>query len=183
MNQRTYLKVPFVWEEPQPLIEVPSRLKFESANALSNEELLLILARVMSSSLDAGDRKTVSQHGAPQAAEHFLQSSRDGFSYQDEWWQLGFNHNGEIVGFVLPVIFEGCAKDGLEEGTVYYIGVLPEYRGLGFANDLLLQGTRVLQEIGVWRVFCDTDVNNLPMIAAFRRVGYRQYSEPWERPL
>ncbi|BAZ67369.1 GCN5-related N-acetyltransferase [Fischerella sp. NIES-4106] len=61
--------------------------------------------------------------------------------------------------------------------------VLPEYRGFGFANDLLFKGTRVLQNIGVWRVFCDTDVNNLPMISALKRVGYRQYSQPWERPL
>lgn len=183
MNQQTYLKMPFVWEEPQPLVNLPSRLKFESANALSNEQWLSIVGRVMSSSLDAGDRKAVTQYGAFKAAQQFLESSKDGFSYQNEWWQVGFNPNGEIVGFVLPVIFEGCAKDGLEEGTIYYIGVLPEYRGFGFANDLLLQGTRILQEIGVWRVFCDTDVNNFPMIAAFRRVGYRQYSEPWERPL
>ena len=110
MNQRTYLKVPFVWEEPQPLIEVPSRLKFESINALSHEEWLSIVAPVMSSSLDAKDRKAVSQYDASQAAEQFFQSSRDGFSYQEKCWQLGFNHNGEIVGFVLPVIFEGCAK-------------------------------------------------------------------------
>ena len=181
MNQETYLKVPFVWEEPQPFIDVPSRLKFESVNVLSNEELLLILANVISSSIDAGDRKTVLQYGASKAAEQFFKSSKDGFSYQDEWWQIGVNPNGEIVGFVFPVTFEGCAKDGLEEGTIYYMGILPEYRGLGFANDLLIQGTRILQEIGVWQVFCDTDVNNLPMMAAFRRVGYKQYSAPWER--
>ncbi|WP_257236696.1 hypothetical protein [Nostoc sp. 'Peltigera malacea cyanobiont' DB3992] len=29
MSQQTYLKVPFVWEEPKPLIEVPRRLTFE----------------------------------------------------------------------------------------------------------------------------------------------------------
>ncbi|WP_337884820.1 hypothetical protein [Fischerella thermalis] len=50
-------------------------------------------------------------------------------------------------------------------------------------NDLLFKGTRVLQDIGVLRVFCDTAVNNLPMISAFKRVGYRQYSQPWERRL
>lgn len=125
----------------------------------------------------------MSEHDPNEAAEMFLNASRDGFSYQDEWWQLGINGNGDIVGFVLPVIFEGCAKEGLEEGTIYEIGVVPEYRGLGFASDLLSKGTRILQEVGVWRVFCDTDVDNVRMISAFKRVGYRQYSEPWERPV
>lgn len=115
-----------------------------------------------------------------EAAELVLNSSRDGFSYRVEWWQFGLNNSKEIVGFVLPVVFEGCAKEGLEEGTIYYIGVIPEYRGLGYANDLLSQGTRTLQQVGVWRVFCDTAVDNVRMISAFKRVGYRQYSEPRE---
>lgn len=93
------------------------------------------------------------------------------------------NGKGDIVGFVLPVIFAGCAKGSLEEGTIYYIGVVPEHQGLGFANDLLSKGTRTLQEVGVWQVFCDTAANNLPMISTFKRVGYRQYGEPWERPV
>ena len=74
-------------------------------------------------------------------------------------------------------------KDGLEEGTIYYIGVLPEYRGLGFASDFLSKGTHTLQTVGIWRVCCDTDANNVPMISAFQRVGYKQYGEPWKRPL
>lgn len=80
-------------------------------------------------------------------------------------------------------MFNVCAKGDLEEGTLYYLGVVPEYRGLGFANDLLSQGTRILQEIGVWRIFCDTAVVNVRMISAFKQVGYRQYSESWERPV
>ena len=134
MSQQTYLKVPFVWEEPKPSIEIPSRLKFKAARTLSYEVLLSVVARVMESSIDASDRKQV-------------------------------------------------VEDGLEEATIYYIGVLPEYRGQGFATDLLLNGTRVLQDVGVWRVFCDTDANNLPMISTFKRVGYQQYGEPYQRPL
>lgn len=183
MNQQIYLKVPFVWEEPKPLIEAPSRLRFKSLEAVSNEVLISALAHVMDSSIDASDQNDVLQRGSRQAAEKFLAESRDGFSYQDEWWQFGVNSNDEIVGFVFPVVYKGGTKDGLEEGTIYYIGVLPEYRGLGFGNDLLSKGTRLLQEIGVWRVFCDVAVNNAPMISVFQRVGYRQHSEPWKRPL
>ncbi len=183
MNQPTYLKVPFVWEEPKPLIEVPQRLTFEPVNSMRNNLLISVVARVMASSMDASHQRKVSEHEPYEAAERFLSSASDGFFYQNDWWQFGINENGDIVGFVLPVIFEGCTKEGLEEGTIYDIGIVPEYRGLGFANDLLLQGTRTLQDVGVWRVFCDTPVSNVRMISAFKRVGYRQYSEPWERPI
>ncbi len=183
MSQQTYLKVPFVWEEPKPLIEVPQRLTFKPVNTMHDNSLIKVVARVIASSMDASHQKQVSEYEPDEAAEKLLNSANDGFSYQDDWWQFGINENGDIVGFVLPVIFEECAKEGKEEGTIYDIGVLPEYRGLGFASDLLSQGTRILQDIRVWRIFCDTAISNVRMISAFKRVGYRQYSEPWERPI
>lgn len=183
MSKQTYLKVPFVWEEPKPLVEVPSRLEFESTETLGSGVLLSALSKVIESSIDASDRKKVIEQGSQQAARRFLAEVKDGFSYQEKWWQVAINSQNEVAGFVLPAIYQNCARDGLEEATIYYIGVLPEHRGQGLAADLLLKGTRILQDVGVWRVFCDTDVNNIPMIATFKHVGYQQYSEPWRRPL
>ncbi|MBE9101212.1 GNAT family N-acetyltransferase [Vacuolonema iberomarrocanum] len=182
MSQPTFLKVPFVWEKPDALIEGSSQLTFEPVKAVDHQ-LISTVARVMAESVDASDRRRTSEHDPHKAAEMFLYSAREDFAYQDDWWQFGINEKGEIVGFVLPVIFPGCAKEGLEEGTIYYMGVLPGYRGLGLANELLFKGTQILQEVGVWRVFCDTAMDNVRMIAAFKRVGYRQYGEPWERPV
>ncbi|MBD2102506.1 GNAT family N-acetyltransferase [Leptolyngbya sp. FACHB-261] len=183
MNQQTYLKVPFVWEEHRPLIEVPQRLTFKPVNAMHGNQLISIVVRVWASSMNPSHQRKVSEPEPHQAVERYLSSASDDFSYQDSWWQFGINESGDVVGFVLPVIFKNCAKEDLEEATIYDIGVVPEYRGLGFANDLLLQGTRMLQDIGVWRIFCDTDVNNVRMISTFKRVGYRQYGERWERPI
>lgn len=183
MEQQTYLKVPFVWEEPQPLIEVPSRLTFKATKELGDEVLLLLVTQVIESSADASDKKKVAQQNSHQVAKQFLSEAKDEFSYQDDWWQVGINSNGTIVGFVLPVIYPGYDRDGLEEATIYYIGVLPEHRGHGFATDLLSKGTRALQEVGVWRIFCDTDANNVSMISTFERVGYQQHDEPYRRPL
>lgn len=183
MSQQTFLKVPFVWEEPKPLIELSPRLNFEPVKAKHDNQLVSVVARVMASSMDASDQRRALEDNPHAAVEMFLNSATDGFSYQDDWWQFGINPTGNIVGVVLPVTFNGCAKAGLEEGTIYYMGVLPEYRGLGFANDFLSQGTRILQEIGVWQIFCDTAVANVRMISAFKRVGYRQYDEPCERPV
>jgi ribosomal protein S18 acetylase RimI-like enzyme len=183
MNQQTFLKVPFVWEEPNPLVKVPPRLTFEPVKAKHSDQLVSIVARIMALSMDASDQRRASEDNPHAAVEVFLNSACDDFSYQDDWWQFGLNDSGDIVGVVLPVTFNGCAKRDLEEGTLYYLGVVREYRGVGFANDLLFQGTRILQEIGVWRIFCDTAVVNVRMISAFKRVGYRQYDEPWERPV
>jgi ribosomal protein S18 acetylase RimI-like enzyme len=182
MSQQTYLKVPFVWEEPQPLIDVPSRLTFESVKAV-DDRLIDAVTQVTLESVDASDRLRALAPDPREAAVLFLNSAREDFAYQDDWWQLGINETGEIVGFVLPVIYPGFAKAGLEESSIYYMGVLPAYRGRGFANDLLAKGTQILQAVGVWQVFCDTAVDNLRMISAFKQVGYRQHSEPYERPV
>lgn len=40
-----------------------------------------------------------------------------------------------------------------------------------------------LIEVPSQLMFCDTDANNAPMISIFQQVGYKQYGEPWKRPL
>lgn len=183
MDQPTYLKIPFVWEEPQPLIEVPTRLHFQAANLLHQEILVSLVAQAMKSSADANLQERLASRDSQQAAEQFLSEASEGFAYQDDWWQVGFNAENEPVGFVLPVIYEGYDRDGLEEATIYCIGVVPQYRGSRLGTDLLIKGTRVLQDVGVWRIFCDTTINNAAMISTFQRVGYQQCGEPYPRPI
>ena len=183
MSHASYWKQPFAWEEPRPPIQVPERLAYKAVPTLEDGVFISLVAQVIEQSLDASDQKKVSEYGAAQAAAKFIAEAKDGFAYQDDWWKVGINRVGAIVGFVLPVIYEGYSKDGLEEATIYYIGVLPQYRRQGLATDILLKGTKTLQAIGVWRVFCDTDVNNVPMISTFEKVGYRRYSDPYERSL
>jgi len=61
--------------------------------------------------------------------------------------------------------------------TIGYIGVVPEQRGHGHINDLLAHGTSTLRGLGTGRVIrADTDVDNLPMAAAFERAGYRRFA-------
>lgn len=127
MSQQTFLKVPFVWEEPKPLVEVPLRLAFEPVKAKHSDQLVPVVARIMALSMDASDQRRASSDAPHAAVEAFLTSARDDFSYQDDWWQFGINDSGDIVGVVLPVTFNGCAKGDLEEGTIYYMGVVPEY--------------------------------------------------------
>jgi ribosomal protein S18 acetylase RimI-like enzyme len=176
-------KLPFVWEEPQPLVQVPKRMIFRPLPTVGMEAFVNAVGRAMVGSLDQSDQKKVRELGAEQAAAHFLAEATDYFEYQPEWWQLGYDQQGNLVGFVQPVIYPGCSKDGLEEGTLYYIGVVPEQRGNRYIDDLLLHATYILQRVGVWRIYCDTDALNQPMIQAFQRVGYQVAGPSYMRPL
>lgn len=53
-----------------------------------------------------------------------------------------------------------------------YIGVLPEHRGRGYVDDLLLEATHLLDDGSIDDIGATTDVGNLPMAAAFARCGY-----------
>lgn len=178
-----YEKIPFVWEEPKPLIPVPERLIFRSLNDVSIEDFTAAVSCAMSPSLDRSDQKIVRELGADEAGAKLMAQVSNDFDYEPQWWQLGYNNIGELVGFIQPVIYRGCRKDNLEEGTIYYIGVVSEQRGKRYIYDLLCQATYLLQKFGVWRVLCDTDVLNTPMIRAFQDVGYHQFSSPWQRSL
>ena len=89
---------------------------------------------------------------------------------------------GSGAGFVLPVIYEGCARDGRDEATIYHMGVVPEHRGLGLGRLLLRRATRILVDHGVWRIYCDTPADNAPMIHLFEAEGWQRLPAH-ERPL
>lgn len=124
-------------------------------------------------SLDREDKKHITPKNHLELVENIFNVDEGYFQYEKEWWELAY-YNGEIVGLIQPVVFKGCEKNGLMEGTVHYIGIIPKFRGKGFINDLLLRATRVLQDIGVWRIFSDTDVENIPMRNAFEKAGYEK---------
>lgn len=174
----TYQKIVYVWNEPKPKIDVPNRLTFHSLAEASMDILIDAVGQAMANSLDRSDQKAVAEYGARAVAERFVGEADEYFDYEPLWWQLAYDQDNELAGFVQPVLFPDCQKDGLEEATIYYIGVLPNKRGKGYAYDLLCQCTRILQGVGVWRIYCDTDIYNVPMIETFKRVGYQQEGEP-----
>ncbi|MEM7133816.1 MAG: GNAT family N-acetyltransferase [Chloroflexota bacterium] len=173
-----YKKVVYVWNEPNAKLVVPTRLQFRPVDEDSIDILIDAVGQSMIGSLDRSDKKMLAENPPNVAAKNFVDEAAEYFNYDLSWWQLAYDQNDELVGFVQPVVFPDCQKDGLEEATIYYIGVLPEQRGHGYGYDLLCQCTRALQEVGVWRIYCDTDVYNASMIKTFERAGYVQEGEP-----
>ena len=52
------------------------------------------------------------------------------------------------------------------------VGVLPEHRGNGYTDDLLVEASHLLVEGGATEIVAATDVGNTPMAAASARCGH-----------
>jgi RimJ/RimL family protein N-acetyltransferase len=168
-----YEKVEFVLDAPAP-VAVPTALRFESAAVAGEAQRMAdAIAAAVASSYDRADQDAVARLGAAAVARRYLDPEAC-FEYERSWWRVAYASDGAVVGFTQPVVFRGCARDGLHEGTIHYIGVVPDRRGRGYLHALLANATATLQALGVWRIFCDTDVVNAPMIRAFERAGYRR---------
>jgi len=176
-----FWKTPFIWEPGCVLPPAISDLNFVDA---TQEWLLGAAAEVMSHSMDGSDQYAVANVGAGQAVAELLAIDTQYFERPATWWRAAVDKNGRKVGFVLPVIFRDKArwKDGQPQGTIFYMGVLPEYRGRGHSVTLLNEATPVFIEARCWQIFCDTGTDNTPMVKAFRQAGYRERT-PWQRPL
>ena len=109
--------------------------------------------------------------GAPRAGEPLFPP---GHVPTDEprFWQLAYDSVGDLIGLVVP------RRSG-PNGSIHWIGVVPEQRGRGYVDDLIARGLEILVAAGVERVHASTHVLNTPMQAAFPRMGFRQTETRW----
>jgi GNAT superfamily N-acetyltransferase len=90
----------------------------------------------------------------------------------DPWsWFLALV-DGEVVGVLLPQIL----PDAESEGTLFYVGVLPRFRGRGYGRALHAAGLSMLAERGAVGYFGSTDTRNEPMLRVFARNGCERRS-------
>ena len=131
-----------------------------------------VVARSLAESVDSHDVARVRQFGAKEYAARLLTAVTERkLIHERDWWQI-LRFRDEAAGFVLPVIYDGCAKGGRDEGTIFHLGIVPTFRGTGLGRELLIQATRTLVEHGVWRIYCDTALTNEPMIHLFETEGW-----------
>ena len=176
-----YWKTPFSWEPGCPLPPTEPALRLEPA---SDDWLRPAIAAVMATSADESDKHTVARVGAEAAAQELYDPLVQHFERPLSWWRLARDGSDNPVGFVLPVLFEEARfwKEGLPQGTILYMGVLPEFRGYGYGLELVHEATRLFVAANCWRILCDTGTDNAPMVRTFRKAGYME-RKPWQRPL
>lgn len=156
--------------ECTPATAVPAgspRLTFQPAGEVGTPKLVALFAAVGQGSLDHGMTQDRARLGADGEAAARLARAR-GYRAKEGWFRIGRDECGSVVGYVVP---------GLAGTTpmIAEIGVAAAHRGMRYVDDLLAEGTGVLLADGAERIIADTDVANLPMRAAFRRGGYREY--------
>jgi GNAT superfamily N-acetyltransferase len=130
--------------------------------------LINLLAGALEASRDPRDAAEVARSGPRAVAARMVEDALAGNVYQCDrrwWWIVAVD--GADAGVVLPVVFTGCARGALDEGTLYHIAVLPDQRSRGLGHLLLGRATDTLLAHGVWQISCDTAAENAPMIRLF----------------
>jgi GNAT superfamily N-acetyltransferase len=157
--------------EWRPVTGLPApcgQLKFR---AEPDDEIFVdLFHRVLAGTLDATSRQEAATLGATAQARADVAFYRDKMTGNRAWWRVAQAPDGEVVGFGVP-------SANTESAVVGYLGVLPEHRGHGYADEILAEITRVLAgQASPAVIRADTDLANAPMAAAFERVGYRNVS-------
>ncbi|MER6046193.1 GNAT family N-acetyltransferase [Streptomyces sp. NPDC001793] len=150
------------WTGGDPLPRGEGRLTFAPA---SDEEFLGMFRRIAVGSLDDETRRNVAARGVEEAAREELEFYL-GCPGEREWWRLAYGLDGRLAGLVIPSATPYARNVG-------FLGVLPEFRGRGYVDDLLAEVTRSHAEAGAELITATTDTGNAPMAAAFARAGYR----------
>lgn len=138
------------------------RLTFTEA---TDEEFLEVFRRIAQGSLDGETRRNLATLG-PEATAREEMDFYLGCPGEREWWRLARTPEGEIAGLAVPSATPYNRNVG-------YLGVVPEFRGHGYVDDVLAEITRVQADSGAELITATTDTGNAPMAAAFARAGYR----------
>ncbi|MER5733696.1 GNAT family N-acetyltransferase [Streptomyces sp. NPDC002138] len=155
----------YEWTPGTALPEPTGRLLF--AAEPDDEVFVDLFRRVLTDTLDTVSRKEAESVGPEAQARGDVAFYRDTMPGDRSWWRVARTPGGEPVGFGLPSRNNAFPVVG-------YLGVLPEHRGRGYAEEILAEITRILvAEADPEKVRADTDLTNAPMAAAFARVGYR----------
>ena len=150
--------------EKESLPPYDNPLHFKSITEVGEAAFVDMVARVTVNTLDSVMAADAARLGDLPAAQAYVDSLKQ-IDFNPDWWKLGYD--GEAcIGLILPQKFH----DGV--GAINYIGVVPEYRGRGYGLSLLMEGTRILVDDGVYEIIADIDVANKPLAQQLEQVGY-----------
>jgi ribosomal protein S18 acetylase RimI-like enzyme len=94
-----------------------------------------------------------------------------GAAHHPQTWVIAYLDE-EPIG----VVFAQRYDDKPEEGSLFFIGVIPEFRGKRFGKILHAKGLEMLSDIGVKEYVGSTDIQNEAMIRTFTANGCMLYA-------
>ncbi|MGW3789215.1 GNAT family N-acetyltransferase [Micromonospora chokoriensis] len=155
-------RLQFEWAPADEVPPAAGRLRFTEA---SDEEFLAVFRRIAEGSLDAQTRANLAAKGVDATAREEMDFYL-GAPGKREWWRIAYTREGEVAGMAIPSATPYNVNVG-------YLGVVPEFRGRGYVDEVLAEITRLHAANGESRITATTDMGNAPMVAAFGRAGYR----------
>ncbi|MEU4222982.1 GNAT family N-acetyltransferase [Nonomuraea sp. NPDC026600] len=156
----------YEWTRGTPVPAASGRLVFRAE--ADDEAFVEAFCRVAVGTLDHQTQQALATTSPEAQAREDIADYRS-MPGERDWWRLAYTPDGDLAGVALPSANGGGPVVG-------YLGVVPEHRGHGYADDLLGEITRTHAERGADRIVADTDAGNVPMARAFERAGYRNFA-------
>lgn len=153
----------FEWRGNGTAAAPSQRLAFRPLEDVGESAFIQAIEQGSAGTLDRRIHQDRERMGPAEQAKGIFEDLQ-ALGYAPGWWQLAYDQDGEVVGFVMP-----CANN-----TVGYIGVLPQHRGHGYIDGLIARLIATFSAAGVRTIQADTDVYNAPMAHAFLRAGWHQ---------
>lgn len=144
-------------------------ITYRSLTQVGDAAIVDAIMRGSAFTLDRQIAKEREEHG-PIAQARGIYQDLQSMSYDPDWWELAYAPDGQVIGFILPAKSPTFA-------TIGYIGVLPEYRGRGYVDQLLNRGISTLLAAGETVIRADTDLGNHPMAKSFLRAGFHLFAQ------
>lgn len=146
-------------ELPEPAIEFTFQTLFD----VGKVEFL----RVMTEAAEGDPFEDVAKQDPEADFDELVEMA--GSKFDPACWMMALIE-GEAVGVVLPQEF----ADSEGEGTLFYVAVVPRFRGRGYGRALHATGLAMLAARGVMRYIGSTDTRNEPMLRVFEANGCPQ---------
>lgn len=140
--------------QPAPVYR-NSKLSFKSMDSKDENLLTHLFIQTAKDNKDSTVLKEIKEKGLKKASSDFISELKQ-LDFKRELWVIAYLKN-EPIGFVIVQrLMEGIAGVG-------YIGVMPEYRGNNFSQDLLSKAINLSYEYKIKKLIADIDVENYPM--------------------
>lgn len=161
----------FLWTDALGPPPPASRLRFRSLAEIGRAAYARAMARGIVGTLDRNDRHYVGLCGPDEWGREMLGYLGPG---DEGSWLVGEDAGGSLIGYVAVSAFAEP-----DTGTIIHIGVVPEHRGRGFIDELLVAAAHAARARRLRHVLSDVDTENAPMLAAMRRAAHDPDARRW----
>ncbi len=132
---------------------------YRSTAESERREILAILGRVIEGSLSR-------EWNASVESKYESMVEFANVAYDPKYWMVAYDDDVPA-----GLVFAQRYFDVPNKGSLFIVGLVPEYRGQGFGRVLHAKGLELLAEMGVENYVGSTDLANAPMLRVFEANG------------